>query len=276
MKIWPSRKISAFITRRLMKEIDQPEFPACDFDRIRIEVRPCDVLLMEGHSRIAEIIKTVTKSNWSHAALYIGRLIDINKPELKNKIRKHYKGDERIPLIIEGLLGKGIIVTPLKCYKREHIRICRPDGISLKDTESVIAYTVSELGKPYDVRHIFDLLRFLFPFLLLPRHLFSSIFRPRARENKKQICSSLLAEAFASVHFPILPKIIQNKNGKIEFVQRNPKLFTPKDFDYSPYFQIIKYPLFGLDSSAAYRHLPWNAASLSHDDHGIKPVKRRK
>jgi hypothetical protein len=29
---------------------------------------------------------------------------------------------------------------------------------------------------------------------------------------------------------------------------RNPKLFVPADFDYSPFFEIVKYPIIELDA----------------------------
>ena len=35
-------------------------------------------------------------------------------------------------------------------------------------------------------------------------------------------------------------------------------IFTPKDFDYSPYFEIIKYPIYGFDHIAMYKKLPWD------------------
>jgi hypothetical protein len=68
----------------------------------------------------------------------------------------------------------------------------------------------------------------------------------------------MIAEAFSSVHFPILPHIKKNKDTGIELFQRNPRLYTPRDFDYSPYFEIIKYPFVALDDQPAYRRLPWN------------------
>jgi len=40
---------------------------------------------------------------------------------------------------------------------------------------------------------------------------------------------------------------------------------TPKDFDYSPYFEIIKHPYLGLDDVAAYRALPWNEEGAISD-----------
>ena len=51
--------------------------PLCDFERIRYELRPCDVLLIEGRSHVAEIIRSISQSSWTHAALYIGRVHDI-------------------------------------------------------------------------------------------------------------------------------------------------------------------------------------------------------
>lgn len=270
MKIWPFNKFYDSIIKWLTKEVRPDELPPCDFKRLTYELHPCDVLLIEGHSRISEIIKAVTKSTWSHAALYIGRLNDIQSHRLQERVKMHYRGDPNEQLLVEGVLGQGIIVTPLSEYRRDHIRICRPDAISLQDSQRVIAYTINALGLPYDVRHTFDLLRLLFPFMLLPKHLFSTLFRVRTGENEKQICSSLLAEAFGSVRYPILPKIMRDENGRIQFIPRNPKLFTPKDFDYSPYFSIIKYPLFGLDNTAIYRQLPWSEkGTYSNDDVGI-------
>ena len=44
----------------------------------------------------------------------------------------------------------------------------------------------------------------------------------------------------------------------MQFYQRNPRRFTPRDFDYSAYFDIIKYPYIDLDNTAVYQQLPWN------------------
>lgn len=59
---------------------DRPAYktPVCDFERICYEIKPCDVLLIEGSSHISNVIKTVTQSNWSHSVLYIGKLHDFD------------------------------------------------------------------------------------------------------------------------------------------------------------------------------------------------------
>ena len=44
-------------------------------------------------------------SPWTHAALYIGRLRDIQVPQLKRRIRTAYEGHPDDQLVIESLLA---------------------------------------------------------------------------------------------------------------------------------------------------------------------------
>ena len=75
----------------------------------------------------------------------------------------------------------------------------------------------------------------------------------------------MIASAFTSVQFPILPVIHKTEDG-LRLFKRNIRLYTPKDFDYSPYFQIIKYPLLGLNDLSVYRQLPWNQDNVICND----------
>src|SRR5579872_588654 len=61
----------------------------CDFDQIEREIKPGDVILIEGRNRASRIIQQVTLSPWSHAALYIGRLGDIKNPQSHDRLQ-HY------------------------------------------------------------------------------------------------------------------------------------------------------------------------------------------
>lgn len=227
-----------------------------DFNKIQFEMRPADVLLVEGRNRVSRIIRQVTHSNWSHSALYIGRLSDITNSQLRTEVKKYYKGAPDEQLLIESLMGQGTIITTLSRYKDYNIRICRPRGLSRDDAKKVIAYAINHLGMRYSLRHVFDLARFLFPWGFLPRRWRSSLFVHNALKPTEEICSSLIASAFQTIHFPILPEIIRDKQG-ITLVSRNPRLYTPQDFDYSPYFDIIKYPLLPLVGEGVYQHLPW-------------------
>lgn len=263
----------------LLHEPPLKEFALCDFERIQYELRPCDVILTAGRSRVSEVISVVTQSPWTHAALYIGRLHDIENPVLRTRIMEFYDAAPDEQLLIESMLGKGTIITPLTHYKDDHIRICRPKGISRNDAQKVIGYAIGRLGTEYGIRHNLDLLRLMFPWTIFPRRFRSTLFERSANTaTNKEICSSMLAEAYHSVRFPILPIIKDTKSTGVQFYQRNPKLYTPRDFDYSPYFEIIKYPIYEVEQHAVYRNLPWNEEVVvndyqdvahQHDDHHV-------
>lgn len=262
-----SDKLRAKMIDWLLQDIDEPRLlPLSDFERIQYEVRPCDVLLIEGRTRVSSVIRMITQSTWSHAALYIGRIHDIDNHELRARILQHYHGNIDAQLVVESILGKGIIVSPLTDYSNEHIRICRPHGITRKDAQQVITFVINRLGLRYDVRQTVDLARFLLPWRIFPRRWRSSLFTHNAGISTRESCSSLIAEAFHAVDFPILPVLEESQHAGLELVQRNPRLFTPSDFDYSPFFEIIKYPIIEIGGSAAYRKLPWKQGALSDDD----------
>jgi hypothetical protein len=251
------------------------ELPLCDFDRILYEIRLCDVVLVEGQNRVSEVIKIITQSAWSHAALYIGRLHDIENPKLRNLISANFQGPPDTPLIIESILGKGTIVNPLTAYAKDNVRICRPKGLSRQDAQHIIAHAVNKLGNQYDVRHVLDLARFLLPWTIIPRKFRSSLFNEHAGQSVRTVCSSMIAEAFESVHFPVLPLIKAHEKTNIELIHRNFKLYTPKDFDYSPYFDIIKFPFLEIADNPAYHNLPWNKSGvLSNDEAGLTKAKQ--
>lgn len=256
------------VTRWLVKERPLSEMPLCDFDRLSFEIQPCDVLLVEGRSRVSDIIKNVTQTAWTHAALYIGRLHDIEDPTLRTLVRKFYDGDEGDQLLIEALLGQGTLIRPLEKYRGEHLRICRPRGLSPPDAQRVIEFCAHHLGAGYDIRHLVDLARFIYPYGVVPRRWRSTLFEYNAGISTRAVCSSMIAAAFTSVHYPILPVIQRDKDARLVFYKRNTRLFTPRDFDYSPYFDIIKYPILGLDDVALYRQLPWNQDGVvCNDEH---------
>jgi hypothetical protein len=59
----------------------------------------------------------------------------------------------------------------------------------------------------------------------------------------KIICSALIAQAFEAVRYPILPKITRTRSrqARREILHiRDSSLYMPRDFDISPYFEIVK------------------------------------
>jgi Permuted papain-like amidase enzyme, YaeF/YiiX, C92 family len=248
-----------WLTRWLIEDTTPINAGLCDFSRLRREVKPCDVLLIEGRSRVGEIIKILSQSPWSHSVLYIGKLHHIQDETLRTLATKRVPPEERhLPLVLEALFNEGVVLKPLKKYEGEHIRICRPVGLYADDAQKVMAYALSNLGKKYNTRHIFDLLRYLLPIRLLPRRWLSSLFNPKYGKLHEEICSSMLADAFSSVNFPVRPIIKFLPDHMMELIRRNSKLFTPSDFDYSPYFEIIKYPMYTDKTKPNYRSLRWD------------------
>jgi len=254
---WVSKPVIDWLTR----ECEPEGLPLTDFGQLCQQVQPADVILVEGRTRVSAVIQAVTLSAWTHAALYVGRLDELPDPRLADRLVRAHGWEADRQLVVEAEMGQGTVVMPLDKYHRDHLRICRPRSLVSEDQHQVIEYALSRVGTLYDVRQILDLLRFFFPYQLLPRRWRSSLFEVQAGEAARTVCSTLIASAFMHVRYPILPTIQRGNDGGYVFRRRNAKLFVPRDFDYSPYFEIVKYPFLGSDVEL-YRHLTW-------DDEGV-------
>ena len=200
-------------------------------------IRRGDVLLVEGSSKFSMAIKYLTQSTWSHAALYIGEAT--------------VNGVPGIPALIEADLEKGVIVIPLSDYKEMHTRICRPVGLADDEIDAVIGYAASRVGNQYDTKNIIDLLRFLVPTPPVPVRWRRRLLALGSGEPTRAICSTLIAQSFQLIRYPILPLMglrpqpIRDgapcNDCEQEFLRiRHHSLFAPRDFDLSPYFQVVK------------------------------------
>jgi len=200
-------------------------------------IRAGDVLLVEGNTRIARVIRYVTQSNWSHSALYIGNSLGGDNPHM----------------LVEADIVKGIIAVPLSSYRHLNTRICRPVGISDEDRQKVIEYAISQIGHAYDLKNVFDLFRFYLP-LPMPARFRRRMLAFGSGEPTQAICSTLIAKAFQMVRYPILPRHVENCTEEECLRRRHYSHFTPSDFDRSPYFAIIKPTL---EKGFDYQHLHW-------------------
>ena len=262
----PLERLNRYRVRRLIvwgtRDVRPQGMPLNDFGRLCEQVQPSDVILVEGRSLLSGVIQAVSLSSWSHAALYIGRLRDIPDEALRNKLTEKYGWGPDRQLLVESEMGHGVIVVPIEKYAHYHMRICRPRDLTAEDTRIVIDYMLSRFGMPYNMRQIFDLLRFLFPYGLMPKRWRSSLFEIQPGEITRAVCSTHIAEAFARVRFPILPVIHRGAGQKYIFYRRDSRLITPRDFDYSPYFDIVKYPFFGSQDITLYKELPWDERGI--------------
>jgi hypothetical protein len=141
------------------------------------------------------------------------------------------------------------VSLPLSAYEQYHTRICRPVGLTQDDREAIIDFVLSRLGTQYDMRNILDLARYLLPTPPVPARWRRRMIALGSGEPTRAVCSTLIAEAFGRVHYPILPRIESvnvpafgvSKFRRRELLHiRHHSLFAPADFDLSPYFEIVK------------------------------------
>lgn len=195
-----------------------------------------DVLLVEGTSRFSVAIKFLTQSTWSHATLFIGDALGLPSP------------GEEAHVLIEADLNEGVRAVPLSLYSHRHTRICRPVGLRQEEIDAVVTYVVVRLGHQYDLKNIVDLARYLIQTPPVPRQWKRRLLSLGSGDPTRAICSSLIAQAFQSVRYPILPEVVFKESRdpacracyeEILHI-RHHSLFVPRDFDVSPYFRIVK------------------------------------
>ncbi|MCD9085776.1 YiiX/YebB-like N1pC/P60 family cysteine hydrolase [Stenotrophomonas sp. SY1] len=208
-----------------------------------------DVLLVEGNSRFATAIKYLTQSTWSHAALYIGEeaLVEGARPQ---------------PMLIDVDVEVGVRRIPLSDFAHQHTRICRPHGLTPAVVDQLIGFMRTRIGYSYDLKNVFDLARYLIRQPPVPCHMRRRLIALGSGEPTKAICSTLLAQAFESIRYPILPDVetvMDHAGGheqRLEILHiRNYSLYTPRDFDVSPFFDIVKPRL---QSNFDYLALQWS------------------
>jgi hypothetical protein len=186
----------------MAQRLDEPgrgrsSFPPPDPGALRETLRPADVLLVDGAGKISAAIKYLTQSTWSHAALYVGDL-----PGLAGT------GPEACCLI-EANVGEGVIAAPLSKYASRNTRICRPVGLNAGEVLQVTRFAIERIGVRYDMRNIIDLARYFFPTPPVPSRWRRRMIALGSGEPTRVICSTLIAEAFQSVRYPILPNVEQ-------------------------------------------------------------------
>ena len=227
-----------------------------------------DVLLVEGNTRISNAIKYLTQSTWSHAALYVGTIPNADGNG----------GDE--PSLVEVDMVQGVTAVPVSTYAAFHTRICRPAALTAEDAERVIEYAVSRLGQTYDLKNLIDLARYLLPPPPLPRRWRRRMMALGSGDPTKAICSTLIAQAFQSVSYPILPDMIRRRDNpgaddhnRELLTIRHFSLYSPRDFDISPYFEVVKPSIeHGITYRSAERKLAPTASSEPPQTAAVKPA----
>ena len=234
------------VARRLIRATSGYEpYAAARPELVAMTIRPADVLLVEGaRSNVNSAIRYLTQSTWSHAALYVG---------LGAKLGEK---DGQPLVLIEAELGSGVIASPLSKYSSYNTRICRPVRLTPEDREKVIRYAKERIGYAYDLKNIIDLMRYFLPQPPVPARWRRRMIALGSGEPTRAICSSLIAQAFESVGYPILPDVrrVDDQSRREIMHIRHHSLYAPRDFDVSPFFAIVKPTI---ETGFDYKQMQW-------------------
>lgn len=224
------QKLGTGLARFLTKPHRSYErFSVLNQEQLLQTLAPGDLLLVEGNSRVSTAIKYLTQSTWSHVCFFVGQR------------------DDGEGALLEADLVEGVIRVPLDKYAAYNVRICRPVNLTDQDRQATIDYVLERLGYRYDTRNIFDLVRYLIPTPPVPPQFRRHLIALGSGDPTRAICSTLVAQAFQSVRYPILPQEVHVCRGEtpgqcddVLLESKHFSHFTPRDFDLSPYFEVVK------------------------------------
>src|SRR6478736_2163803 len=142
----PGRVVADWFVRRLtLPRRRYQRFVYNDPDALKGTIRAGDVLLVDGNQRVSQAIKYLTMSSWSHSALFIGDALLTRDAATRAEIQRRFGREARF-LIVEALVDKGVVVSPLVKYANLNVRICRPMGLRPEDLPIVLDHVISRIG----------------------------------------------------------------------------------------------------------------------------------
>ncbi|KGD63920.1 hypothetical protein Y5S_02910 [Alcanivorax nanhaiticus] len=235
------RAVYEWCCRQLQRDESHSGQPSADLDSLRSVIRPCDVLLVAGHSSIDRTFKVIGDSRYARAVLYVGRLHDVADPALRALLSDYTPCEPDTQLVIDASLERGLIVEPLSALEGRQMRVCRAQGLSDNEAQDVLRYAISRIGAGGGRSWAALTLMALVPWRWMPLRWRSSLFRRWAGELIKALSGTVIADAFSFVQFPVLPLVKEDGSGA-RLLRLQPRAVTAADFDHSPYFEIIKAP----------------------------------
>jgi Permuted papain-like amidase enzyme, YaeF/YiiX, C92 family len=191
---------------------------AADTQSLSAMLRHGDVLLTDGNTRMAALVRRITGSTWSHVSMYVGPLEDGPDPRC----------------VVEADIAGGVRAVPLSEFKGQRVRVLRPTGLHDTDRRRLADWVVSRIGDEYDLVHAFALARRLLR--LPPASRLPMTPSTMLRGARRFICSSLLAQAFVLVGYPIVPAQISVRDTSAA----GPRYVTPRDFEVACGFEVVR------------------------------------
>jgi hypothetical protein len=188
-----------------------------DLQSLAAVLKRGDVLLTNGNSRFAALIKCVTRSPWSHVSMYVGPLDDGPDPLC----------------VVEADIAAGVRSIRLSELNALQVRVLRPVGLTDMDRCRLSDWVVGKIGSEYDLTHAWSLTRNVLRLRLPDR--FRAAPRTIAYSATGFVCCSLLAHAFAWVGYPILPDQMRVSLT----VAADAASLMPSDFERAPIFAAV-------------------------------------
>jgi hypothetical protein len=256
-----------------------------DVDALLRHVAKGDVVLVEGEQRISQVIKLLTHSTWSHTAIYIGDELLQRGGELRDRALEAWGEDAR-HMIVEALMD-GVVAQPLVKYAHLNLRLARPHQLRPEHLKTVLDDAVAAVGWHYDLRNVVDLAKYFVSVSIFPSRLRRERATMGSDVQTEVICSSLIGQLYHRVGFPVAPTVVHPEpSDGLEpahpgimrrffvrrgfeprgiFHRRHPTLLTPRDFDLSPYFDVVKFNTVA-DGVFDYERIQWAEESpeLTH------------
>src|SRR5712692_8089190 len=188
-----------------------------DPESLSAVLRNGDVLLTEGNTRAAALIKRLTHSTWSHVSIYVGPLEEGPDPRC----------------IVEADIAQGVRSIRLSELEGLNVRVLRPIGLNDALRSRLAEWVVSQIGGEYDLKHAWLLAR---SFLgMPPKPSIPPAPNGIAESATRFICSTLLANAFALVGYPILPL----HTAVTAVSTADHRYVMPGDFERAPVFEVV-------------------------------------
>jgi hypothetical protein len=211
---------------------------------------PGDVLLTDGNTRCAAIVRSLSGSRWSHVSIYVGPLEAASDPLC----------------VVEADVAAGVRSIRLSELNARRVRVLRPVVLSDQERLRLAQWVVSRIGSDYDVAHAWFLARRAVARRLpVLRRSQPSVM---AKSATRFICSTLIARAFILIGYPILPlDAAAGPGGPQDHVN-----VTPADFEAASVFTVVWPP--GEAQSHHIASLP--ASSVGNGlTHRLVPARRQ-
>src|SRR5258705_2245626 len=117
----------------------EPYSPATttDPETLSAVLRHGDVLLTEGNTRAAALIKRITRSTWSHVSMYVGPLEQGPDPRC----------------IVEADMAAGVRSIRLSELQGQNVRVLRPIGLNDAARDRLAELGVNQIRGGNGIRH---------------------------------------------------------------------------------------------------------------------------